>query len=623
MSKVWVLGPNLVTTVSSISNIDYTISGSSVIHVTSATNPIPASMINLTSTDCWLYFDNIKPQVVNDKYLKQILINGSASVVGTNMRLERYVNGTVIISQSSTFTPLTVYSSASLAGTSKALGIYTYYRPFLLGSMNDNISSFVLKKGYMATFSADSLGTGYSRNYVASDANITINELPLGLKGKVSFVRVIPWHWTTKKGWNGGSTSTADVLNCSWVYDWNNEATSTLNDEYIPMRSTQWWNGYSNINNKVGSTCALGFNEPNATDQANMSVATAVACWPNLLQSGLRLGSPAPTDGGTGWLYSFIDSCDARNYRCDFVAIHFYRCGQTALTFYNFLKDIHDRTHRPIWITEWNNGANWTTCSDPTYETQAAFTAKAIHMLDTCSFVERYAIYEWVEEVRQIFYSGTSVLTPAGEVYRDKVSPVAYVPSQAYYPTFLDKIAPSVPVLTASSITTTGCTLSWTASTDNGNVTGYQVIKDGVVLTTTTTNSYAVTGLTTGTTYVFTIKAYDQAGNYSAASNAVSVTPAALLKGAKEEQIKEDGSASDRSVVIYPNPYTNKFVLKTTNVQLESVKIINTQGSVIRVLDDTQLNRDAIELGEDLSSGIYFIQITDGSSSKTYKVIKK
>ena len=88
-----------------------------------------------------------------------------------------------------------------------------------------------------------------------------------------------------------------------------------------------------------------------------------------------------------------------------------------------------------------------------------------------------------------------------------------------------DTTAPTAPVLSASGTTDVATNLSWTAATDNTGVTGYDVYKNGVLLgSTTTATTYAVTGLTASTTYAFTVKAKDAAGNVSAASNTVSVT---------------------------------------------------------------------------------------------------
>ena len=88
-----------------------------------------------------------------------------------------------------------------------------------------------------------------------------------------------------------------------------------------------------------------------------------------------------------------------------------------------------------------------------------------------------------------------------------------------------DTVAPTAPTVTASGTTQTTTNLSWSGATDNVAVTGYDIYKDGALLgSTTTATTYAVTGLTTSTTYIFTVKAKDAAGNVSVASNALSVT---------------------------------------------------------------------------------------------------
>ncbi|MDQ0374553.1 cellulose 1,4-beta-cellobiosidase [Cellulomonas humilata] len=91
--------------------------------------------------------------------------------------------------------------------------------------------------------------------------------------------------------------------------------------------------------------------------------------------------------------------------------------------------------------------------------------------------------------------------------------------------TITDTTAPSVPTgLTAGTTTTTSVPLSWTASTDNVAVTGYDVYRGTTLVGTTTSTSYTVTGLTAATAYSFTVKAKDAAGNVSSASSSVSAT---------------------------------------------------------------------------------------------------
>ena len=96
----------------------------------------------------------------------------------------------------------------------------------------------------------------------------------------------------------------------------NNVSNSTLDVEYVPMRHNPGWNSYNNFMDKYDCTHALGYNEPdNSVDDGYSPVDDAVKAWPNMLKSGLRLGSPAVTDGGLYWLYDFMDKCGAKGYR--------------------------------------------------------------------------------------------------------------------------------------------------------------------------------------------------------------------------------------------------------------------------------------------------------------------
>ena len=87
-----------------------------------------------------------------------------------------------------------------------------------------------------------------------------------------------------------------------------------------------------------------------------------------------------------------------------------------------------------------------------------------------------------------------------------------------------DTTAPSTPTLSASGTTQTSTNLSWTVSTDNVGVTGYNIYRGTTLLTTVTGTTYTVTGLTASTAYSFTVRARDAAGNLSAVSNTVNVT---------------------------------------------------------------------------------------------------
>lgn len=94
-----------------------------------------------------------------------------------------------------------------------------------------------------------------------------------------------------------------------------------------------------------------------------------------------------------------------------------------------------------------------------------------------------------------------------------------------------DTLAPTIPtLLSISNITTTALALSWTASTDNVGVTGYDIYRGGSLMATNVSGtSYNVTGLICNTPYSFYVKAKDQAGNVSGASNTANATTSACV----------------------------------------------------------------------------------------------
>jgi hypothetical protein len=94
----------------------------------------------------------------------------------------------------------------------------------------------------------------------------------------------------------------------------------------------------------------------------------------------------------------------------------------------------------------------------------------------------------------------------------------------------IDSIAPTAPTtLVATATTQTTTNLSWTAATDNIAVTAYDVYQGATLIATATTTSYAVTGLTSSTAYIFSVKAKDAVGNISVTSNVASITTLAPL----------------------------------------------------------------------------------------------
>jgi len=92
-----------------------------------------------------------------------------------------------------------------------------------------------------------------------------------------------------------------------------------------------------------------------------------------------------------------------------------------------------------------------------------------------------------------------------------------------------DTTAPSAPAtLAASAPDASKVNLTWKASTDNVGVSGYKIYRNGAEVGSSSVAGFTDSSVAGGTSYNYTTKAYDAAGNLSAASNTATVqTPAA------------------------------------------------------------------------------------------------
>ncbi len=86
-----------------------------------------------------------------------------------------------------------------------------------------------------------------------------------------------------------------------------------------------------------------------------------------------------------------------------------------------------------------------------------------------------------------------------------------------------DTLAPTAPLNLTASLSGTQVTLSWTASTDDVGVAGYQVLNNGSAIGASTTENFIHNALA-DTIYNYAVKAFDAAGNYSVSGNLVTVT---------------------------------------------------------------------------------------------------
>ena len=210
---------------------------------------------------------------------------------------------------------------------------------------------------------------------------------------------------SAKKGvgvWKfGGAEAALDDVGAGWYYTWSaddDEIPGPAGVEFVPMI----W-GKQNVTDatlaraKREGEVLLGFNEPDMAGQANMSVEDALAAWPELEKTGMRLGSPAVAYGGDtdgGWLDRFMTGAKQQDLRVDFITLHWYGSdfGAAAVgQFLGYVDAVHKKYGKPIWVTEYGL-MNFT--GSPKYPTgaqAAAFIKGTTKGMQSRAYVERYA----------------------------------------------------------------------------------------------------------------------------------------------------------------------------------------------------------------------------------------
>ncbi|MCI0351142.1 MAG: Ig-like domain-containing protein [Acidobacteriales bacterium] len=92
-----------------------------------------------------------------------------------------------------------------------------------------------------------------------------------------------------------------------------------------------------------------------------------------------------------------------------------------------------------------------------------------------------------------------------------------------------DTTPPTIPAgLTAIAASSTQINLAWNASSDDVGVAGYRITRNGSAIATTNTPSYQDKGLSPGSSYTYTVAAFDQAGRFSAESSPVTAATPGL-----------------------------------------------------------------------------------------------
>ena len=424
----------------------------SYIHLSDSEPLLNDVNVYLESDSSWLRLENVTPKQTHDNYSSHLFVSEDITDYPSNIRFDNYYDtGTVIRAQNLNSTPLTIYSDENSIGTSANIAINQVYSGTSIpNQLNNNIRSFYLKRGYMLTLAVHDDGTGKSKVFIASDEDLEIHTLPNSLQDEVSFVRVIPWNWVSKKGTGGD----IEGMNNTWFYRWNNQDVSDLQRECAPM---SWGYGGADDANDINlyrskykTTHVLGFNEPDdcngQSGQYNnlCDVTTALGVYENLMKTGLRLVSPAcRQDAVFTWLDSFNQQAIQDDIRIDVIAVHWYDWGDNPqgspnadpTTIFNrfktYLNAVYAMYGLPIWITEFNGNKY------RSIETNRQFMELAVPYLEGLDFVERYAWFEphnidvSEDPGNAEFFDDAMNLTDIGTFYKNYPS-TASIPAPFY-----------------------------------------------------------------------------------------------------------------------------------------------------------------------------------------------
>ncbi len=166
--------------------------------------------------------------------------------------------------------------------------------------------------------------------------------------------------------------------------------------------------------------------------------------------------------------------------------------------------------------------------------------------------------------------------------------------------------APTTPANLAGTPTEVTITLTWTASSDNVGVTGYNVYVNNVFNQTVTATTATITGLTSQTTYNLAVEAFDAEGNTSAKAD-IDVT---TLSGTGIADYN-----ADNTIRVYPNPSTDYIIV---DVKTEgSILLYDMLGQQLLEVNSRQ-GKNHIDISF-LSKGSYLLK----TGSNVVKIIKQ
>lgn len=420
-------------------DVDYVIKGTTPFTVTGS--------INLTNTEhAVIIFENVRPSKALS-YLSFVKINGEDAVNDENCQVKMYASGSIIMPYAKDFKPLTVYSEQNFGGESvNDFGLEHsngYMNTLTTAKLNNRIRSFRLKRGYMVTFSNSAQGRGYNRCFIADKEDLEFAVLPPEMDKRISSYRIFKWNDAEKKGLaNSTNYNDTQILNVSWCYSFGPGEDRGMDCECVPHKIEIGWPG--NCGTLTYSPHLKTNNEPgNEADHGTEDLDAVLNTWEDLMATGRRLCSPSSHDGSLGWMRAFMDSIDARGWRCDIIDMH---CYWPEWNLNNGLQSWWNDYKRPIWISEfvwgasWNNNGIFATDRSYSIENQQKnydVMSKVLTNWNNTAYIERYAYWNSEADCSKILKDGK--LSILGNFYATMESHIGYNKNYEFVPRVVQK----------------------------------------------------------------------------------------------------------------------------------------------------------------------------------------
>ncbi len=166
-----------------------------------------------------------------------------------------------------------------------------------------------------------------------------------------------------------------------------------------------------------------------------------------------------------------------------------------------------------------------------------------------------------------------------------------------------DTTPPTVPGGLSAAPAPAAVTLAWSPATDNVGVTGYDVLRDGVVVATVTDTTYADSAVPANESHTWTVRAFDAASNDSAESNMVTAVRDTLTPSAPPNL---------RVTSVVPGAVTLAWDAATDNVGVVKYQLFRDGSLLVELSGQTFMDN---KVGGTGTSHTYLVKAVDAAGN--------